>query len=576
MNRTGRKVSDFRAALGNTAGGHWVGEKVSEVFGADLRSLAVFRIVLALLVLADLANRASDMTAHYSDQGILPRAAVVGDASVLSPYAFSLNLMNGLSGFQALLFCVAALATLAMLFGYRTRLAVFVVWGLLLSIQYRNPLVLASGDVLLRLLLFWSLFLPLGAVWSVDRARRAEPRNLSRSLSMKFLSFGTAALFLQIAVMYWVTAILKTGDEWRDGTALYYTLSQEQVANQFGAFLLNFPTLLVVASFATLALEAFGPFLLFSPFFTGPLRTAAVAMFMSLHLGIWLAIDIGIFPWISALCMVCFLPTWFWNEALPKLRDALPGPAFAARRLRSLGRATTRLFQGYPSALLARSATAGFSDRASEAGYQAGGSRSPESSSAGGIRTNRLRSSLVVNLIGAFFLFYVLLWNAGTVSSSLSMPATGYTVGYFLGLDQYWTMYAPSPPREDGWWVIPGTLRGGEEVDLMSVVRNDYGMREVSFEKPANIHSLDNNEHWRKYLEYITTTEYDDSPERRAEQRGQRENFGEYLCRVWNGRYAGEESLQNLEIVFMRETTLPDYEPSDPERVTLRQHTCAR
>ena len=548
-----------------------------DVFGADLRSLAVFRIVLALLVLADLANRATDMTAHYSDGGILPRAAVVSDPDVLSPYAFSLNFINGLPQFQALLFGVVTLAALAMLVGYRTRLAVFVVWVLLLSIQYRNPLVLASGDVLLRLLLFWSLFLPLGAVWSVDRARRAAPRRLST----RFLSFGTIALFLQIAIMYWITAILKTGDEWRDGTALYYTLSQEQVANQLGAFLLNFPTLLMIASFATLALEAFGPFLLFSPFFTGPVRTAAVAMFMGLHFGIWLAIDIGIFPWISALCMVCFLPTWFWDTALPKLRNTLPGQAFVTQRLRDLRRTTTRLAQGLPSPLLARPSAASFAERPTDTGYRTDGSSYPEGPSAENTGENpsgrmlRLRSSLAVNLIAAFFLFYVLLWNVGT-ASSFSMPSTAYTLGYFLGLDQYWTMYAPAPPKEDGWWVIPGTLRDGERVDLMSIVRDDYSMSKVSYEKPENIYRLDNNEHWRKYLEYITTTEYIDTPERRADQREQRENFGGYLCRAWNERHTGEESLRKLEIVFMQETTLPDYETSDPERITLQQHSCGQ
>lgn len=565
------------ATYGKAPGGRWT-EKVVEVFGADLRSLAIFRVVLALLVLADLANRATDMTAHYSDRGILPRAVVANDPDVLSPYAFSLNLISGLPQFQALLFGVAALAALAMLAGYRTRLAVFVVWVLLLSIQYRNPLVLASGDILLRLLLFWSLFLPLGAVWSVDRVRRGGPSRLS----MKFLSFGTVALFLQIAVMYWVTAILKTGDEWRDGTALYYTLSQEQVANQLGTFLLNFPTLLVIASFATLALEAFGPFLLFSPFFTGPVKTAAVAMFMGLHFGIWLAIDIGIFPWISALCMVCFLPTWFWNTVLPKLREKLPGQTLIAQGLRTMGRATTRLIQGYPSTLLARPSTVRFTGEPSVAGYQSGGGQTSDGPDIGGTGRPRrsgmvrLRSSLAANLLAAFFLFYVLLWNAGTVSSSFAMPATGYTLGYFLGLDQYWTMYAPSPPREDGWWVIPGTLNNGERVDLMSVVRKDYGMNEVSYEKPANIHRLDNNEHWRKYLEYITTTEYIDTPERRADQDEQQENFGEYLCRAWNERHSGGESLRRLEIVFVRETTLPDYEASSPERLTLQEYTCGR
>lgn len=571
MSRIGESLSRLGAALGDAlggaAGGRRIGDKILEVFGADLRSLALFRILLAILVLADLANRATDLTAHYSDRGILPRSAVLGDPDVLSPFAFSLNLLSGSVAFQALLFGVAAVAALAMLAGYRTRLAVFIVWVLLLSIQYRNPLVLASGDVLLRLLLFWSLFLPLGAVWSVDRWRRAVPRRLS----MRFISFGTVALFLQIAIMYWITAILKTGDEWRDGTALYYTLSQEQVANQLGTFLLDFPALLVVASFATLALEAFGPFLLFSPFFTGPVRTAAVAMFMSLHFGIWLAIDIGIFPWISALCMVCFLPTWFWDTALPKLHNA-PGNAFVLRRIRDLRQTAHRLSRSLSTPLLARPSTVGFAGESSVGSSPGGGGQLSGEPRRGPVR---LRSSLAVNLLAAFFLFYVLLWNAGTVSS-FAMPATAYTMGYFLGLDQYWTMYAPSPPREDGWWVIPGTLRNGERVDLMSVVRGNYETSEVSFEKPEDIHRLDNNEHWRKYLEYLTTTEYINTTERRADQREQRENFSEYLCQAWNDRHSGAESLRSLEIVFMRETTLPDYEPSGVERITLYEHSCSQ
>ncbi len=41
----------------------WGRAKVVEVFGADLPSLAIFRIALAALVLAD---RATDLTAHYN------------------------------------------------------------------------------------------------------------------------------------------------------------------------------------------------------------------------------------------------------------------------------------------------------------------------------------------------------------------------------------------------------------------------------------------------------------------------------------------------------------------------------
>src|SRR5215204_3205285 len=292
--------------------------KIFEIFGADLRSLAVFRVVLALLVLADLANRATDLNQHYTDAGVLPRTALIEE--VLSPWSFSLNLMNGGPYFQALLFGAAALAALGMLVGYRTRLATFAVWALLLSFQLRNPLVNGAESPMLHMLLFWGMLLPLGAYWSVDRARSALPRP-----SPHFLSLATFGLFMQIAFVYWFTAALKSGPEWRvDGTALYYALSLDQIASPFGHYLLNFPDLLTVMTFATFGLEALGPFLLFCPFFTGPVRTGAVMAFMSLHFGIWLSMDIGIFPWVSAFCMVCFLPTWFWDVPFAKLRAALP------------------------------------------------------------------------------------------------------------------------------------------------------------------------------------------------------------------------------------------------------------
>src|SRR5215211_5294063 len=310
----------------DASGARWGYEKLVEVFGADLRSLALFRIVLALLVLIDLTNRVTDFYAHYTDAGILPRTVLLEE--VLSRWAFSVNLMNGEPLFQAAVFAAAAAAALGMLVGYRTRLMIFIVWVLVLSIQLRNPLVNSSEALLLRMLLFWGMLLPLGAYWSVDRTRSALPRP-----SPHFLSLATFGLFMQIAFVYWFTAALKSGPEWRvDHTALYYALSLDQLATPIGHFLLGFPTLLQAMTFGTFMLEAVGPILLFSPFFTGPVRTGTALAFMSLHFGIWLTMDIGIFPWVAAFAMVCFFPTWFWEKA-SAMHSALLRRFELARRL---------------------------------------------------------------------------------------------------------------------------------------------------------------------------------------------------------------------------------------------------
>jgi hypothetical protein len=549
--------------------------KVVEIFGADLRSLATFRIVLALLVLADLANRATDLSAHYTDAGIMPRTVLV--EQVLSPWAFSLHLMNGGALFQALLFGVAAFAALGMLVGYRTRLMTFVVWLLLLSIQLRNPLLNGSESPVLRMLVFWGMLLPLGAYWSVDRTRSALPRP-----SPRFLSLATFGLFMQIAFVYWFSAALKSGPEWRtDYTALYYALSLDQLATPIGHLLLDFPSLLQVLTFATFVLEALGPLLLFCPFFTGPVRTGAALAFMSLHFGIWLTMDIGIFPWISAFCMVCFFPTWFWERA-STLRSVLLRRVELARRLQlqaaRLGDAIVAFSKAILSFLMdawqllfagpamhgdpLANHTAGQVPRLAAGAIGAAETRHDEAP-AEEPEPAELRSALATNLLAFFFIFYILCWNL-TTATSFTLPERAVPLGPFLGLDQYWGMFAPSPSKEDGWYVIPGELRDGQKVDLMPITRDDYSLHPISYEKPQDIPATYKNEHWRKYLENIYNQDHAD----------QRLYFGQYICRQWNAHHTGADTLETFRIIYMLEQTLPDYRQSKPEKVDLWNHEC--
>ena len=52
-----------------------IGEKLEQLFGLDLRSLAAFRIGVALIIIADLIIRFGDIQSLYSDAGVLPLAA---------------------------------------------------------------------------------------------------------------------------------------------------------------------------------------------------------------------------------------------------------------------------------------------------------------------------------------------------------------------------------------------------------------------------------------------------------------------------------------------------------------------
>ena len=538
----------------------WAYAKVVEIFGADLRSLATFRIVLALLALSDLANRATDLSAHYTDAGIMPRTVLV--EQVLSPWAFSIHLMNGGRLFQALLFGVAALAAFGMLVGYRTRLMTFVVWALLLSIQLRNPLLNGSESPMLRMLFFWGMLLPLGAYWSVDRARSALPRP-----SPRFLSLATFGLFMQIAFVYWFTAALKAGPEWRsDYTALYYALSLDQLATPIGHLLLDFPSLLQVMTLRHGRARGHrsAPAVLPVLHRSGPHRGRAGLYGLPLrHMA-----DDGHrdLPLDQRVLHGLLFPHLVLGQGF----DA-PLRAVAASRARpppatrdgAVGRRSRRLLKGGRVVPHGSPAT----PVRGPAPWQPGRYGTPETRHDGALSEDpepaELRSSLAANLLAFFFIFYILCWNLTTVTS-FTLPERTVPLGPFLGLDQYWGMFAPSPSNEDGWYVIPGELRDGEKVDLMPITRDDYAMHPVSYEKPQDIPATYKNEHWRKYLENIYNQDH----------AGQRLYFGQYICRQWNAHHTGADTLETFRIIYMLELTLPDYRQSKPEKVDLWNHTC--
>lgn len=274
----------------------------------DARSLLVFRRALGGLVLLDLIIRATALTAHYTDGGILPRAAFAGtDGSpalwlrsfgITGRHLWSLLFLDGSPAFTGAVFVLAAAAALAMLWG-RGGVAVIVCWAAMASIQARNPLVNSGGDTLLRLLLFWCAFLP------------ARPQG-------RLASVATAGLIVQLASLYAVTAYLKAGSAWlRDGTALAEALRLESFAKPLGLALLKWPDLLPWLTRGAWLVEAVAPLLILAPIATERARGIGVALLAALQVGIFATLDVGLFQAVALVAMIPLLPAAFWDELWP-------------------------------------------------------------------------------------------------------------------------------------------------------------------------------------------------------------------------------------------------------------------
>jgi len=493
----------------------------------DLRALAAFRIGLGTLLLADLARRSRWLTAFYTDDGVLPRRAFLADYETIR----SVYLLAGEPWAVGLLFAVAGAVAIALTVGYRTRLATVVSWALLLSLQTRHPMVLNSGDSLLLMLLFWSVFLPLGARWSVDAVRRAGPPDGSASADGTAASHrsdaavatvAAMALLMQMLVMYLTNAVHKLeGDLWMSGEAVVYVMQADQFTYLLGNPLADFHGLLRVLTVAWVALLFASPLLLLS---TGFPRAAVASLFIGMHLGMAVTMRIGLFPVVVVVGFIPFFQTPVWDTA----------------------ERVVERFDGRGALAHWRSRLAGRAERV--ASLDASVSRSIASDRIDGLRGSGLPVSLsrgrvlVTTVLPYAFLVLMVLSSAQAVGYA-ETPDPAEEVLEAVEMDQHWRMFAPDPAYTTRWFAAPATLEDGSERDI-------FRDAPVTLDRPARAETTYPTSRWRKYLSNVYTTDNENH----------RSYFANYLCDDWNRTH--ETAVENVTVYQM-------YERADPTNGTV-------
>eukprot|EP01104_Vermistella_antarctica_P000507 TRINITY_DN10668_c0_g1_i1.p1 TRINITY_DN10668_c0_g1~~TRINITY_DN10668_c0_g1_i1.p1 ORF type:complete len:901 (+),score=170.83 TRINITY_DN10668_c0_g1_i1:283-2985(+) len=307
------------------------------LFGLDKRSLALFRVYIAATVLGDLVNRSTDLTAHYTDWGAFPRWIALEHYQNI--YWAPLHFMNGTFTFMVFMFLLHGFIVVLMMIGYKTRLMTFLTWFFTLSLNARNLLVGHGGDVYLRVVLFFAMFLPLGDMFSVDAVLRTpsdgEEKRKKKSvdkdplLRYQFLSGGTICFVAQVAIVYSLSFFHKTDPVWTtDGTAIFYALNLEFFTKPLGRVMLLFPAwFLKYFTISVLYWEGIGPLFWYSPVFNGACRFLASAGFWGMHFGFFITMRLGMFPFVGMAAALTMMPPLFWDSMIVPLHKAIRGRA---------------------------------------------------------------------------------------------------------------------------------------------------------------------------------------------------------------------------------------------------------
>jgi uncharacterized membrane protein YphA (DoxX/SURF4 family) len=287
------------------------------LFSLDLRSIGAFRIALGVALLLDLATRAVDLEAHYSDHGVLTRWSIFSDPARSA--FWSMHLAIGSSAGQAVLFLFAAALAVMLLLGFKPRLAAVASLFFLVSLQNRTPPVFYGFDLLLRVCLMWACFLPLGARFSLEaREKKEEPGPDA------LLSPATLALTLQMVFVYVFSGLQKVQDDsWTQLTAVFYGFTTDHHATGLARLLASSPDLCRLLALSVLVVELLAPALLFVPWARDKLRLLSVVLFASFHLGTAAVLHLGLFPIMGALAWIAFLPASVWERARVVTRPGL-------------------------------------------------------------------------------------------------------------------------------------------------------------------------------------------------------------------------------------------------------------
>jgi hypothetical protein len=244
---------------------------------------------------------AKDTTTFFSDRGLVTVATL--EKVVTRDWHSILAWIRNPLGVKVVLAALFVTGT-CFTVGLYTRVSAIVLFILVTSFHERNGLVLNSGDAVLRTMLFFFMFAPSGAAFSVDRLRNQKWHGDSPLPDVQILPWAQRMMQIQVALIYLTTAIQKTrGDLYRNGSAMYYVFGLVDFNVHGIEQLTNYPGLYKTLTFGMLGIEFALPCLLWFK----ASRPYAIAMGVTLHLWIMWCMTMPVFGILMIATYICFL-----------------------------------------------------------------------------------------------------------------------------------------------------------------------------------------------------------------------------------------------------------------------------
>ncbi len=212
---------------------------------------------------------------------------------------------------------VLTVAAFAIIVGWRPTLWLLLAFVVLVAVQRRNPVILNSGDLVLRNFALLLALCPTGAALSVDRWRR-HGRAALRTAPM-IAPWGLRLLQLQMMMIYFFAFWSKSGDLWRNGTAVSTVFRIDDITRfDVPAWLASNVLIIAVLTWGALLIEVGLAFLLWAK----PLRPLLIVLGISLHVFIDVFVVVGFFGPLMVTGLMAFTDANWIDRIVQRRLDA--------------------------------------------------------------------------------------------------------------------------------------------------------------------------------------------------------------------------------------------------------------
>ena len=295
---------------------------IKNLISVDLRTLGIFRIALGMMCLLDILRRFPYIEIFYSNNGVASNSFMAELTGRYSVKAFTI--MSSLESVTdvTIFFIIALVFSFFLMIGYRTKLSHIITIITILSLHNRLIILENGADMVYNSILIWSVFLPLGRRFSIDRMlftmrnhNDSTPEALntgtlvSKNEPSRYWGLAYFAILLQLSIIYFFNYINKTGNTWEQGTSIYYFYHLDHFLTPFGNFIKEFGLMPIQLSklltYSTMYLEMLAPLLILIPFIVT--RRIAFLMLVGFHFIIGISLNVGMFSWIMIASLLLLL-----------------------------------------------------------------------------------------------------------------------------------------------------------------------------------------------------------------------------------------------------------------------------